>query len=284
MSAESWHMGIDAKVQGCWNLHNAIQSRNHDLDFFLLTSSVSGSVGAVAQSNYCAANHFLDSFARYRRSLGLPAVSVGLGMITDVGYLSKHPEIEAKLSRSGISALNEEEMLQVIDYALTPLDQQLEHFDICSQAHVLTGLENLDSNSDLGFGYEGTPPFARDPRMSILLARSSGTANMSEGRATHVVSSDLTEVEALGSTKEAAIASKVLHAFSRILEVDAVSVDTLKSLADYGIDSVVATEVRTCIFSIFKIDLSLFEILSKHTTIEALTALIVGKLTAGGQA
>lgn len=71
-----WHTELMPKIQGGWNLHNAIKSKDHELDFFLMTSSVSGSVGTATESNYCSANYFLDVFARYRSSLGLPATWV----------------------------------------------------------------------------------------------------------------------------------------------------------------------------------------------------------------
>ncbi|KAI0844102.1 hypothetical protein F5Y00DRAFT_266891 [Daldinia vernicosa] len=54
---------------------------------FLLTSSVSGTAGTATESNYCSANGFLDAFAYWRRSRGWPCVSVGLGMISGLGYL-----------------------------------------------------------------------------------------------------------------------------------------------------------------------------------------------------
>ena len=41
------------------------------------------------QSTYLAANNFLDYFARYRRRCGLPASTVSLGFITDLGALTQ---------------------------------------------------------------------------------------------------------------------------------------------------------------------------------------------------
>ncbi len=82
-----------------------------NLDLFLLTSSVSGTVDTATESNYCSANGFLDAFARWRRSRGQPCVSVGLGMISEVGYLHENLEIEALLLRRGIQPLNEDEFL-----------------------------------------------------------------------------------------------------------------------------------------------------------------------------
>ncbi len=70
-----------------------------------LTSSISGTVGTATESKCCSSNAFLDLFARYRNSFGLPAVSVGLGMISEVGYLHGHPDIERLMKRKGISVI-----------------------------------------------------------------------------------------------------------------------------------------------------------------------------------
>lgn len=59
-----WHTCLDPKVHGTWNLHNALKGKEDKLEFFLLTSSISGSIGTATDSNYCAANYFLDNFAR----------------------------------------------------------------------------------------------------------------------------------------------------------------------------------------------------------------------------
>ncbi|CAJ2513179.1 Uu.00g012980.m01.CDS01 [Anthostomella pinea] len=102
MPCEAWHTGIDP---------------NNEPDFFLLTSSVSGTVGTATEANYCAANGFLDAFARWRRSRGQAGISIGLGMISEVGYLHENLEIEALLLRKGIQPLNEEEFLQGLEPA-----------------------------------------------------------------------------------------------------------------------------------------------------------------------
>ena len=106
---ETWHTGIKPKWQGTWNLHKALEG--HNLDFFLLISSLSGSLGSATESNYCAANHFLDAFAQWRSGQGKPTSSVALGMISDVGYLHENPEVWAWLLRRGLRALTEDEML-----------------------------------------------------------------------------------------------------------------------------------------------------------------------------
>ncbi|BCR99671.1 putative secondary metabolism biosynthetic enzyme [Aspergillus luchuensis] len=63
------------KIKGSWSLHQIL---GQNVDFFVLLSSVSGTIGNSAQSNYSAGNTFDDSLAAHRRSLGLPAISLNL--------------------------------------------------------------------------------------------------------------------------------------------------------------------------------------------------------------
>jgi acyl transferase domain-containing protein/predicted O-methyltransferase YrrM len=65
------------KVLGTWVLHQ--QTKNLDLDFFLAFSSTTSLLGAKGLAHYAAANQFQDSFAHYRRSLGLPMLSINWG-------------------------------------------------------------------------------------------------------------------------------------------------------------------------------------------------------------
>ena len=65
------------KVAGAWNLHAA--SSQLPVDFFVLYSSASALLGPPGQASYAAANAFLDSLAYYRRSLGLPCLTINWG-------------------------------------------------------------------------------------------------------------------------------------------------------------------------------------------------------------
>jgi acyl carrier protein len=65
------------KVIGAWNLHTLTE--HLPLDFFVLFSSVASSLGLAAESSYAAGNAFMDMLAHYRRSRGLPALSINWG-------------------------------------------------------------------------------------------------------------------------------------------------------------------------------------------------------------
>ena len=174
MSTESWHNSICPKVRGTWNLHSALRDRGRDaqLDFFVMTSSISGTVSTATESNYCSGNAFLDSFARFRNSLGLPAISVGLGMISEVGYLHEHSAIEALMRRKGIHAIDEDELLQIIDLALTNQHPTIwkPHYDNLVSSHLLTGFEFIGLKAQREQGFEGDNHVLADPRAALFAA------------------------------------------------------------------------------------------------------------------
>ena len=71
------------KVHGAWNLHQATAAL--PLDWFCLFSSAVGLVGSPGQGAYAAANSWLDAFARWRRTQGLPATAIGWALWAEVG-------------------------------------------------------------------------------------------------------------------------------------------------------------------------------------------------------
>jgi acyl transferase domain-containing protein/acyl-CoA synthetase (AMP-forming)/AMP-acid ligase II/pimeloyl-ACP methyl ester carboxylesterase len=78
---------INPKIIGAWNLHQA--TKNLELDFFVLFSSIASLIGSPGQSNYTVANAGLDAIARYRHSLNLPALSINWGAWGNSGMAVK---------------------------------------------------------------------------------------------------------------------------------------------------------------------------------------------------
>jgi hypothetical protein len=286
MTNDAWHTGIDPKVRGTWNLHNAIAEKEkaERLDFFVMTSSVSGSVGTATESNYCAANYFLDAFARYRQQQGLPATSLGLGMISEVGYLHENPEIEALLLRKGIQPLSQDEVLQIFDLSMSNqsfIPSELA-WDKLSSSHILTGLEPLGLKELRRQGFEGNNVIFNDPRAGLLAAALGveGAAGASQKHS--VVSAKLQEARESGTEKTArdVVLEMVNDRFSNLILVPLNKIDIAKPLSGYGMDSMLAAEFRTWIYNSFKADVPFLELLSESVTLDSLVDVITKSVEA----
>ena len=290
MTNEAWHTGIQPKWQGTWNIHKALEGKDSQLDFFLMTSSVSGSVGTATESNYCSANGFLDAFSRYRHSIGKPVTSIGFGMISEVGYLHENPEIEALLLRKGIQPLDEEDFLQVLDLSMSgqPSAHGME-YDKLAQSHILTGLETFGIRKMMEQGFDVSNGTMQDPR-TVLLSASldpkedynsaaavSIDASWSRGLPASVIKALATTGPEIGSLNEAVLAL-VSKRFSNLLLMPLDAVETKKAIVSFGMDSMIAAEFRTWFWTIFKVDIPFLDILSPTNSLQTLTDIVERKL------
>lgn len=110
-SQEQMDAVLSPKVMGTWNLH--LLTKDNDLDFFVLCSSLASLTGGVGQGDYTAANRFMDSFASYRSRLGMTACSINwpawkeVGMAANYGVKESDKDISHITPRSALAALDQ---------------------------------------------------------------------------------------------------------------------------------------------------------------------------------
>jgi len=104
-----------AKVYGSWNLHDYAEKLQIELDYFVLFSSVASTFGGPGQSNYAAANSFMDTLAYYRREKGLVGQSFSWGPWRDVGMPKELVSGHAKL---GLKVMTPKQGMQALETAL----------------------------------------------------------------------------------------------------------------------------------------------------------------------
>ncbi|EXK33712.1 hypothetical protein FOMG_10963 [Fusarium oxysporum f. sp. melonis 26406] len=274
MSYESWTRSIQPKVLGSKNLHGA--TANLPLDFFLMTSSVSGSLGTPAQGNYAAANSYMDALARLRRPQGKPACAVILPMVLGVGVVAENLDLENSLTRKGMYGIDEEALLDAFEVSI--LEQQRPQDDGASFDHLVVGLDPAELHRARKQADGDVDAFwAADQRFSILLDSMNQLdgANQGDGEAGSILS----RVKAADSPAQAAslVRDHFIAKLARVLLLDVEEFSdesSGRSIASYGIDSMIGAELRNWIFKELGLDVAFQQLLSPSLTIPKFAELI----------
>ena len=288
MSHEDWTAAIEPKVQGTWNLHSALGG--HGLDFFVLFSSYSGLVGNPGQANYAAANTFLDAFVQYRHSHGLPASVLDIGVMGDVGYVSQNQTIMEHFQARAAHLLREQDLLDSLALAMQRSRPQ------ATSKESLTG--GYYNESQLGIGFRMTQPISspsnrsiwrRDARMSLYRNRETAVSEEDSGSSGGMTESDslkdyMTNVaqnaKLLAEPSTAGFLGRSLgEALFDFMMRPVEELDVSTSPKASGMDSLVATELKTWCRQRLGVDLSVLEIVGANS-FEQLGSSVAKGLTA----
>ncbi|EPE10816.1 polyketide synthase [Ophiostoma piceae UAMH 11346] len=268
MSSESWNNSLWPKVPGSWNLHNALSG--NEIDFFILVSSMVGTIGNPSQTAYGSASTFQDAFAKWRRRRGLAGMSIDLGMIADIGYVAEHGSVQQTLLSQGFEEIDGPECLAILEAAMLTPDETDPKW---KPANLVTGL-------GLGRYTGGDPTRAvyTDPRFRLCrrMAMTTGgddDAPAADGDATQSIREMLRQATSLAdviSTLETAIRSKITALLMLPAEDE---LDTQKPLSQYGLDSLIAVELRNWVNSEMEATVPVLEFLGSRN-IQSLSGFI----------
>ncbi|KAJ4315566.1 Highly reducing polyketide synthase curS1 [Neodidymelliopsis sp. IMI 364377] len=256
MSYADWTEPTRPKIQGTLNLHNYF-SAAYPLDFFLICSSISGIFGYAGQTQYAAANTYQDALARCRRQQGLKGVAINLGIMRDVGILAEQGTV-------GKLALWES-VLGIREKAFHALMKSLIRCEWKGEAcpvQVCTGLGTADIMAK--FGLE-RPEHFNDPRFGPLNVLSDTSSFLTaKENVPSVASSPSARLAAATTMPEAVsiITDALVGKMADILQMPSSEVDPSKPMYRYGVDSLVALEVRNWITRELQANIALLEILA----------------------
>lgn len=262
MSAGQWKECVYPKTLGTRNLHLATESL--PLDFFVCFSSGSAIVGSVGQSNYAAANAYLDALMRFRRSKGLAGITMNVGVVHDVGAVAEDETLSRVLDRLGYEPITETELFYQIEEAVSaPVSWEPSRPGI--QAHqILTGI-NLQRKD----------VFWAKRSISVPLYDNLDLADGSGGSsgASQNLMAQLRLAEDAEERERIFLAALIIK-ISKVLGTTADNIKPQNPLSTYGLDSIVAVEFRKWFAKEVVVDVPLFDILSAQS-IEGLARKVV---------
>eukprot|EP01080_Neovahlkampfia_damariscottae_P004960 gene4960-8554_t len=222
LTKERFSNVYEPKVQGAKNLMKPLNPK--DLDFVLFFSSISSIIGNPEQSNYAAANCFLDNYAHHLSTLGFPAYALNLGAVDDVGVIANDFQLRKIMKLRGISNenLTVQEIFKIIDSIL--------------RSKTVQHLPSLDLIS-LCKNYP-------------LMAQKCG----------HLVERVYVKVGNENKQELNVEALKVL--IGGLLQVEPSDINEKEKLTTYGVDSLLAVEISSLLDTKFDIKVSQMDILS----------------------
>ncbi|CAJ2505535.1 Uu.00g129290.m01.CDS01 [Anthostomella pinea] len=264
MPFANWKASVEPKILGATNLHAVLA--NTPLDFFVVTSSVSGILGTPGQGNYAAANSFLDSLARHRNRVGgsnkqgVVATSLVLPMVLGVGVVAENASLEDALTRKGMYGIDSEHLLEGFEAAI-----------VCGTKtdHVVVGLDPSKLQKAVNDEAADDCFWLEDARFSHVVhdmasAASDATTNSSAQSILATIKAAPTPAEALQAVTE-----HFVDKLARMLLLGPDQFDELdvRSIADYGIDSMIGAELRNWIFKEYRMDVPFQQLLGPTLSI-----------------
>ncbi|XP_064019023.1 uncharacterized protein LOC135185832 [Pogoniulus pusillus] len=243
---------LNPKVAGTLNLHLA--TRGQQLDYFVCYSSVTSFLGNSTQTNYAAANSFLDVFCLYRRNCGLSGQSINWGAL-NLGILLNQSHIQNILESKGIDILQVHEIHEYLRESLVVNNPQQAVVKFNFQAlfhHVFSQIASVKSRF-----------------MSLLLEEFS----------------DKLESPEQTQDRDTALIKPEDYITLVVSDITGSNADELTmntTLSSLGTDSMLAMTIQNRVFQERKVDIPLLKLLDPHTTLSSLVVVLEEKNNESG--
>jgi acyl carrier protein len=257
MDYESWSVAVDCKSIGTWNLHTVLPA---GMDFFLILSSISGLSGIRGQANYDAGNTYEDAFARYRVSQGEKCISLDLGAMLDDGILAEDRNLLTRVLTYGtLEGISRQMFHGMLDYFCNPSLQLLSP----SESQVAIGIGTVNNDSLEGVSFSRQALMRHVAMDSSRKPGDTGLGNTDQATGHRALFANASSLEDAAAVAAEAIIMKL--AKSLVAMQDDTDIDRNKQLQLYGVDSLLAVELRNWIVKEFKADITVFEIQGAST-------------------
>ncbi|UKZ46034.1 Type I Iterative PKS [Trichoderma virens] len=235
-----WSSAVEPTTKGIINLQEAFGS---NLDFFILLNRTSSVVGGQEQSIADAIGAFRDSFAQSQSRLGFPVKAI------DIGAVQRDDDM---LPSSDVRPQTIEEVLAVISYVI--------------QTPVVKGQIIC-----------GASQFTPDPSATVTQrpdARFAHVWSRTAPRASKGSEDDAFDVQAaLRSTSSGDAAIEAVYTglkqkLARLLAVATTEIQPDRAVSSYGVDSLVAVELRNWITGHLGAHVQMLELMSSMSMMQ----------------
>lgn len=245
MTAEVFDGVLQAKAFGTMNLQRVF-AREEDLTFFISLSSAVNIIGTAGQANYNAANSLQDALAQFNKSSNCFYMTLNIGVIED-GAVNNTAIIQS-LRRQGLTPIHHDELAAFFEYSLSAEAREAG----CHQAVIGFTPESLAETTAVS-GAAHTLMFTHVRQTAKIQAADTSDEAM-------------TFEELVGQTDdkdeiEAFVAQVIGTKLADLMSIEPASVNLDESITDFGLDSLIAIELRNWIMREFSAPIQSSEVL-----------------------
>jgi polyketide synthase PksN len=211
------------------------------LELFVVFSSIASATGNIGQTDYAAANRYLDLFCAERaKTRGGRSLSIRWPLWSDGGMQVDDATWHGVQRRTGLRKLGSDEALACLDQALR-------------SGHVVLGVAAGEQEKlSAWLGLDSAAPCASPSRAGDELASQApgGSATTQEAQEeSHLMRDDVAAVLQW-------VRNEVCQVVARLLKLKASDLDPSRDMSDYGIDSVMLTEFTNELNTRFGLELT----------------------------
>jgi NADPH:quinone reductase-like Zn-dependent oxidoreductase/NAD(P)-dependent dehydrogenase (short-subunit alcohol dehydrogenase family) len=252
ISTEDWHASLSPKLAGSWNLHQLLPD---DLDFFVMFSSSTGIMGSFGQSNYTAGNTYQDALAAHRIKHGQRAHAIAMSMVVGVGWVAENAQVQALLRVRGmLEEVTLDDIYELLRYCCNPENTEVGG-QIITSLSLPADLDALGIVAPLG---STRPIYSHLQTLPSRYGTSAGGADQPEAKKLPSVA--LQNASSLAEATDI-ITEAIQTQLSSLLVVSKDDIDSKKPIHMYGVDSLVAVEMKNWFSKGVGVEVSVTEIL-----------------------
>ncbi|RYO81441.1 hypothetical protein DL762_007113 [Monosporascus cannonballus] len=270
---------LNSKVVGAKLLHERFSDpQNNPLDFFVMFSSAALFGGNPGQTNYTAANAYLQALGQHRRTKGLAASTIHIGAVMGIGYLTRSSREAEFQEKSDVDTLGEDEFLTLFAEAVVS-GRRVNGVNGCKAETVIdmTDIEIGSGIPALESRHKETIKFYGDPRFGNLKTPES-RGNVGDSSGSEMSVRDLLLQATTMEEVRQAISDSLSQKMRGVLHIPPEeSVNATAPLLDQGIDSLGAITVASWFSKQFFLDIPILRVLS-GASIAELAAEAAGRL------
>jgi NAD(P)-dependent dehydrogenase (short-subunit alcohol dehydrogenase family)/acyl carrier protein len=275
MTHSEWMQALRPKVAGSRNLDRLLPS---GLSFFVMLSSVVGIHGSAGQANYAAGGTYQDALARERVERGEQAIVLDLGWMVSDGIIAESDFLTHTFKTAGLMMpVDSNEYLALLDYCCNPAAKDCMDPAACQ---IMVGLE-----TPAGLAAKGAdiPALLERSTFRVLHAielEGDKVENGADGENPNAMknwSAAFSEARSPDEAREVVVEG-LTQKLSRALSIPPTDIDTHRPLHSYGVDSLLAVELRSWLAKEFGANVAVFEIMGA-TSFDGVALTVLAKTT-----